>query len=297
VNRARTEAPGLAVAAAIALVPACIWMLHGALAHGSAVFFFERVSSYRRALGDAEPKLISLFAYPRALFRAEPELVFAALFAHATHSDRARVAHFAKPAALPAAIFLFLVAGRLLGGGPTHHDERPLLPIFWFLAMFVAWGIFDSPRLAPALKASRSSTAGLVLGIATIGLLLRFMRTPEAFARRTAELAIGDEAKRRLGPGDRLLVETGDYGFFAVIAAFGAPERAEPFDRHDPRDPPAADAFASPAALRSRLAAGGATWFVAPRGDRMTVANEVGAAAAQNDAYVLFRTETATGHR
>jgi hypothetical protein len=291
-SRAGTDVPWLASAAALALVPAGAWMLHGALAHGSPFFFFERVSSYRRALGESEPNLEALFAYPIALFR-EPELLFgvALLRTMVSRTDRSRLPYFARIAALPAAIFLFLVAGRLVGGAPTHHDERPLLPIFWFLAMFVAWCLFASPRLTPLFNVQR--TAALVLSVMVFGLLLRFIRTPQAFAARAAELAIGDEAKRRLGADDRMLVETGDYGFFAVIAAFGAPERAEPFDRHDPRDSPAADAFASPAALRSRLAERGAAWFVSPRGERLTVVNEVATPAAQNDAYVLFRTRSA----
>jgi hypothetical protein len=211
---------------------------------------------------------------------------------------------FTRPAVLLGAIFLFLVAGRILGGAPTHHDARPLLPIIWALAMVIACWLFDDPRAAPATDTNGSDPRGprrgalvVVMGAAACGSLIRFERSPEPYAARAAELAIGEEAKRRLGDGDRLLVETGDYGFFAIIAAFGAPERAEPFDRHDPRDPPAVDAFASPAALRSRLAARGATWFIVPRGDRTIVANEGGAVAEQNDAYVLFRTAAAAEHR
>jgi hypothetical protein len=73
-----------------------------------------------------------------------------------------------------------------------------------------------------------------------------------------------------------------------VIAAFGAPERAEPFDRHDPREARALDAFATPEALRSRLAASGAAWLVAPR-DREAVAIQCGTIAARNDEFELLR--------
>jgi hypothetical protein len=301
----RNDTPPLVFATGLALVPAGIWMLHGAFAHGSPVFFFDRVSSYRKALGASEPRALSLFAYPLAILRAEPELLFGAGILHAMVSqiDRARLARFAGPAALPAAILLFLVAGRFVGGAPTHHEERPLLPIFWSVAVFGAWCLFDSPlraRLFGTGRLDRSVVqriAAIVLVSAGWGLIFRMTRKPEAFATRTAELAIGDEAKRRLGAGDRLLVETGDYGYFAVIAAFGAPERAEPFDRHDPRDAPASDAFDSPAALRSRLTAREATWFVAPEGKRAIAETGVGTMAAQNEALVLFRTETASEHQ
>lgn len=287
---AHAEKRKMAAAAALSVAPALVWMIHGALSHGSPVFFFHRVAGYRHALGETEPLLSSLFAYPRALFR-EPELVFAAAFAHAVlrRYDRARLSHFAKPAALPVAIFLFLVAGRLVGGAPTHHDERPLLPIFWFLAIFVAWFVFDSSRLAPLFNVRR--TAALVASFAGLGVLLRVLHAPEAFASRTAELRIGEEARHRVGPTERVLVETGDYGYFAVIAAFGAPERAEPFDRHDPRDEPAADPFVSAGALRWKLADRSATWFVAPR-DKAAAAGAAGSPAAESDRLVLFRIDS-----
>jgi hypothetical protein len=294
-NPARAVTPLLAAAAVLALTPACIWMLHGVLAHGSAFFFFQRVSSYRRALGEAEPRIFSLFAYPRALLYGEPELLVAGFFLHTVvfRYDRAQRARFARPSTLPAAILLFLVAGRFVGGAPTHHDERPLLPIFWSLAIFVAWCLFDSPRVAPLLGASRSDrlrhTAAFIAALAGIGLMFRMMRKPESFAHRTTELAIGDSAKQRLTSSDRLLVETGDYGYFAVIAAFGAPERAEPFDPRDPRDAPAPDVFASPSDLSARLAASRASWFVTPHGAHEATASRVGTMAAKNETFVLFR--------
>lgn len=285
-RRARTATPMLVGTAACALVPVCLWMLHGAVAHGSPVFFFHRVASYREALGETESLLASLIGYPAAFVCAEPELVVAAIGMLVLSRRRPgiRVGRFTRPAVPLVAVLLFLVAGRIVGGAPTHHDARPLLPIMWALVMFVASWLLDG---GPSL---RRDVLAVATGAAVCGLVVRLERTPEPFANRTGELALGEEAKRRLGPSDRLLVETGDYGYFAVIAAFGAPERAEPFDRHDPRDVPAPDAFASPAALRARLAERGARWFVAPQSKRAIVEDSVGVVAAHNETLALFQT-------
>jgi hypothetical protein len=264
-------------------------MIHGSLAHGSVVFFFHRVAGYRQALGRTESPLTSLIGYPASFIRAEPELatVAVALLALAWRGEGVRIERFARLAASLGAVFAFLVVGRVLGGAPTHHDERPLLPIFWGLAVVVSACVFDMRgRLLPAM-----------VGALACGLLLRFLLsgTPgaggrEQFSDRSAELVIGEQAKRRIGPSNRMLVETGDYGYFAVIAAFGAPERAEPFERHDPRDAPGPDAFVSADALRSKLAASNASWFVAPQ-DKVA-AGAAGTPVAWSDRLALFHVES-----
>jgi hypothetical protein len=294
VRERHTETGARAAAAAgLAILPAMAWMDHGMLAHGSALFFLHRVAQYRQALGEAEPVLASLIAYPMALVRGEPELValatvavFAAGAREAAAQVRAstepRLARLAKPAMMLAAVFVFLVTGRLMGGAPTHHDERPLLPVYWALAIVVAERLIGSWR-------PRRDVAIVVAAFAC-GLAVRFTRSPEPFSDRSAEIAIGSEARRFGKANERLLVETDDYGYFAVIAAFGAPELADTTREHDPRKVAGQSAFASETTLASTLAARGARWLVTPHGDRATLANRVGTSAAQNEKFVLFRT-------
>src|SRR5262249_43936486 len=129
-----------AVGAGCALVPPALWMLHGAIAHGSPLFFLHRVAAYRTALGGRESVLGSLTAYPAALIRTEPEIVLGA--AAAMVLRRGRLRRFVRPATVLVAVLAFLTVGRLVGGAPTHHDERPLLVVFWGLAVVVGATVF-----------------------------------------------------------------------------------------------------------------------------------------------------------
>ena len=208
--------------------------------------------------------LASLIAYPVALVRAEPELTLtsAALIVGALFVDRARLRRLVRPLLVLGGLFGFLVLGRLLGGAPTHHDERTLLPIWTGLSLLAAeTGVRASDA---RLRGATVAVAGalIVLGVAVA---VRVVGPSESFAPRVAERAIGDRARASVGAAERLLVDTPDFGYFAVIAAFGAPERAEPFDGHDPREARRGDAFASPNALGARLAEAHAGWFVATR--------------------------------
>lgn len=302
----RSGAALLWPSAVFAIAPAAAWMIHGASAHGSAVFFLHRVAAYRAALGPPESFGAALAAYPLALLGAEPELVVVAVALVGARRDRRFLASpFARPASILAAVFAFLVAGRLAGGAPTHHDERPLLSVFWGLSIVVAGLLFDGERLfrggsemvAPLSEQApwnaRRRWLVLLSSLAALSALARLVVSHEPLFDRRRELAIGTEARRALGERDRLLVDTADFGYFAVIAALGAPERADAFDRRDPRDAPAPDAFSSTEGLKSRLTAAGATWFIAERQNE-GVASRVGTPAARNDAFVLFRVTNGT---
>jgi hypothetical protein len=293
------------VGAVAALMPGALWMLHGVSAHGSALFFLKRVSAYRQALGGSESTLASLAAYPVALVRSEPGLVIAAVLVLAVAARRARttLSQLSRPLAMLASLFLFLVAGRLLGGAPTHHDERPLLSILWGLAIVIPGVLFErsvtsgeSAVTGDATPVAKRTEVALFLAILLVGSVARLAAPSEPYAARNAEIAIGDEAKRRVDSDARLLVDTGDYGYFAAIAAFGAPERAEPFDRRDPREDSRPDAFSSSTALATRLAADGASWFVARR-ENLRIASELATAEARNERFVLFRVNAARSRR
>ena len=277
----------LSGAAALALAAPLAWVLHGAVDHRDALFFVHRVTAYRHALGVSEPWTASLLAYPAAL-ALEPEVLLAFLVVLWTaRRERARLAPLARPFLVLGAVLAFLVAGRLLDGAPTHHDSRTLLPIWTALALVAAEGttraFADRARLAPG--------ALLVLALlAALCIALRVARDPESLSARRDERAIGDQARAAVPPGARLMVDTPDYGYFAVLAAFGAPERAEPFDRHDPRERRAEDAFASTAALKQRLSRSRASWLVVAN-EHLAQASELGRVVARVPGFALAHVE------
>jgi hypothetical protein len=249
-------------AALIAGAGPVAWLIHGMRAHGEALFFVHRVAAYRNALGITESWGASVAAYPVLLVLAEPELTLGALalLVLAFFTERTFVSSLIRPALVLASLLSFLVVGRLIDGAPTHHAERTLLPVWSALAIA---GIEAAARL---VASRRSAAIVLVPAFAVaVGAALRVMRPSETFPERAAERAIGVAARGALSRDARLLVDTADYGYFAVIAAFGAPEHADAFDRHDPREPTAPDAFSTRETLAAKIAASQATALVARR--------------------------------
>lgn len=250
------------LAALIASAGPVAWLIHGMRAHDDAMFFVHRVAAYRNALGITESVGTSLAAYPAMLVVIEPELTLGALalLGVAFLTERTFVSSLRRPALVLASLLAFLVVGRLMDGAPTHHGERTLLPLWTGLAIAGA-------EVAARLAASRRSMAMVLVPAFAIaaGGALRFARPPEAFPERTAERAIGAAARVALPPDARLLVDTADYGYFAVIAAFGAPERADAFDHHDPREPAARESFSTGEALAAKIVSTGATALVVRR--------------------------------
>jgi hypothetical protein len=108
----------------------------------------------------------------------------------------------------------------------------------------------------------------------------------EPFVDRTGEVAIGRRA-RALGWRGKLVIDTPDYGYFAVMAAASGPERAEPLDDHDPRHDRSPDPFASPDELGRVLRARGATSLVTSV-ERAEVARHIGVERARTERFVLI---------
>jgi hypothetical protein len=277
-------------AALIAWVTPLVWLSHGLLAHGDALFFVHRVAAYRQALGVTETFLASLAAYPVTLVTAEPELTLgaAAVLIIARRKDRSFLATFRRPAVLLVSLLAFLVVGRLFDGAPTHHAERTLLPLWTGLAILAAEAavrLRESPRSVLAVAVPALALA--------FGVAVRIARPNETFPTRAAERAIGAAARATLPIGARLLVDTADYGYFAVIAAFGAPERAEPFDRHDPRDAKGPHALSPREALDRRIAEYDATALIVPR-EHWQAALAVGRLIATRGDFALVEVDRAS---
>jgi hypothetical protein len=310
------RAPGLLlIAALIALAAPLCWMAHGALSRGGPLFFAHRVAAYRRALGGHESAVDALLRYPAAFLRTEPELVLASTVAIwiALRRDKRALARFARPALVLGSVLVFLVVGRLLDGAPTHHAERTLLPLWTGLALVAAElgagamrataGATPPGDPPPHPDAATTVPSGaeravarapaappivlvVTLLLATASAAVRVARPEEVALGRASERAIGEAARHAVPAQDRLLIDSADYGYFAVLAAFGAPERAQPVDPRDPREPPRPDPFVSPGALRSELASRGAKWIIV-RDQHVAVATALGHALAGSPGFTL----------
>jgi hypothetical protein len=264
----RERSPGLAAATLIALAAPLAWMVHGALSHGDAVFFLTRVAAYRRAVGGADTSLLAgLVGYPLAIVRCEPELIALAAIglagARRIHGENV-FTRYRRLLAVLSALLAFLVVGGVFDGAPTHHAERAVLAI-WFGAAIVA-----SDTLARAAEAlgprerKRLALGGAAGLLVCTGLIRPWFARRDSFIDRRSELEIGQIARGALGASDRLGIYTPDFGYFAVIAGFSAPERSFAVDEHDPRRP-AREAPFSPDRLTARLNAERSSWLIIPR--------------------------------
>lgn len=251
--------------ALIAAAGPVAWLLHGAFRHGSALFFVKRVSEYRRAVGaGSSDAWQALLGFPSMLARCEPELFAFALVALAAAlalGARAVLARHARVLVALAAVLAFLVVGDLRDGAPTHHGERALLALWLGLAALGGDALAEAWRRArgPA-RAALVALPGLMIA-PMAGVVRPWYGQRDAFIDRSAELAMGRVAARAAAPSGRLLIDSEDFGFYAVMAGFAAPSRSEPVDDRDPRRP-RVDAPSNPAALRARLEESRADWLV-----------------------------------
>lgn len=263
----------LAAAAALSITGALGWLAHGILSHGDALFFVQRVSEYRRAIGAGGGSTVAaLLRYPAMLLRTEPELAAFALTSLGASVVLGRIAALRselRALAAFATLLAFLVVGDLRDGAATHHGERALLALWLWLALLGAHAFaaaWTAARVRPALIA----LTGLSLA-PTAGLVRPWYAARDSFIDRSHEVAIGAAARRVAGERGRLLIDTADFGFYAVMSGFGAPERAEPVDDRDPRKPREPSPWLSPESLRALLARRDAAVVVAPRSYMVTL--------------------------
>ncbi len=229
------ERRAAAACAVVAVAGPVAWMAWNAHAHGSALHFVARVSTFRQAMGAADVPLgEKLLAYPRALVAETPEVAVLGAFGlvalaglgpaslRATFRTRWRGA-----AGAALAIVAFLVWGDVHDGAPTHHPARALASVWWVL---VGMGVDAVVTLGSALSASRRAvvaTAAALTGLAWCASLpARWADAPgESDAeRREVPIARGRELRSR-GVG-HVEVTPCAFEHFALLAAWGAPERA-----------------------------------------------------------------------
>jgi hypothetical protein len=122
-----------------------------------------------------------------------------------------------------------LIVGDYGDGAATHHPERALLgPLLLLLIVAVAAleaDVTRRPRPWAVLG------CGLFLGGVALHPLLRAAGAVD----RRAEVALGRALRAPLEPRGLALVESPDFGYFAVAAGLGVPSRIEPIVSPDPR--------------------------------------------------------------
>ncbi len=216
-------------AATVAAMGPVLWIAWNAHTHGDPMHFVARVAAFRQASGAAAAPLAEkLLGFPGALVRGASGVAGLGAFGLAVLAMREVRARWLMPVVTAASIVVFLVIGDVRDGAPTHHPERALLPVWWILAMF---GVDAAEAIAR--RAARRVPAGLVLGASaalTAAFVAQSARYWTSFPGRGAEDRAAQVARghalRARDPA-RIEVAPCTYEHFALLAAFGAPERAE----------------------------------------------------------------------
>ena len=216
--------------AVVAAAGPLAWMAWNSLAHGSAFHFLARVSTFRHAIGAADvPLRDKLLGYPRALVVETPEVALLGAIGLLSLAEPRQRALWRWPLATAAAILLFLVAGDVGDGAPTHHPVRALAATWWVL---VGAGVSALGALGRSIAASgaRRLAATCIVGSLAIGSALRLAAQwreypgQSASERRDVQIARGLDMKRR-GVHAASLVPCA-FEHFALLAAWAEPEGA-----------------------------------------------------------------------
>lgn len=282
-----------AVCALIAAAGPIGWMLHGVLAHGDALFFVKRVVAYRRALGGASASvLVRLTAFPLRVLRCEPEIAALALITLGTAAAlhlREDLRRYRRAGLLLLALLVFLVVGDLRDGAPTHHAERAVLSI-WLAGAVLTGDLGTEAWAVLGRRFRRLFALALVVGVALGGGVVRpWFAKRDSFVDREPEIEVGEKTRHLVPPdGGRVLIDTPDFGFYAITAGLGRPWQAVPLDDHDPRHPRPPDAFASVATLKARARALHARYLIATA-EHVLTAQAAGEILAGSSRYLLVK--------
>ena len=239
--RSRREVASAVLASAGPL----LWMAWNAHAHGSAFHFLARVSAFRHAIGAAELSLEDkLLGYPRSVLVETPEAAALGLVGVVgLYLDVALRRRWAWAMTAVVAMLVFLIAGDLHDGAPTHHAARALAPAWWVLVglgVDATIAIAARPASMRALQRSMACVAVALVTCWVATLPSRWRNAPGQTEpeRRDAQIARGlDMRARGVARAD---VTPCSFEHFALIAAWGRPEGAR-IAEGLPREPPTAN--------------------------------------------------------
>jgi hypothetical protein len=226
-RQGETRAQDIACAVVAAMGPIA-WMAWNAHAHGDALHFIARVTGFRHAIGAADvPFSEKLLGYPRSLLLDTPEAAALGLAGVLGLRDPLLRARWAWTGATAAATLVFLIAGDLGDGAPTHHPARALCALWWIAAaMGVDAVVAAIARTRRPWRAAVVGLAGAFVGAWAVTLSWRLRDAPgkSDAERRDAQIERGLSMRAR----DVAAAEITPCSFehFALVAAWGAPERA-----------------------------------------------------------------------
>lgn len=221
----RVRAAGIG---ALPLAGPLAWMLWNRYSHGEYTHFVTRVTKYRAAF-ESQPLSFRVLQYPRALAEVAPECAILAVITLASFVllPKERQRSLRGPFLAGLFMLLFLIAGNMKDGAPTHHAVRALLPLACILGPSVAEACVGiAERIAGTSLARKTWIVGLVAGgilvyVALLPARLRDFPGKGEAEGRAALLAQG----RALQSVARVEVEPCAYEHFALIAGYEHPER------------------------------------------------------------------------
>lgn len=276
----RASLIALGGATLVAVAAPASWIVWNQHAHGDPLAFVARVASYKRALGAGTTGLLDTARGTAAsMVAAEPELWIAvlALLVAARTSRGGAIAvppTWRRPLLVSVVAIACLVIAGVRDGAPTHHPERALL------APLLLAAILAGSAAASAVQRIRTLQSGIAFGAAAIAIVVggwfarNWWRPVGALGDREDHARAGAEVAAATRPGQKVLVEVVDYGYFAILAGSGRPEDFIPDRSLDPRTTLARSSFESVALLDARLDEVGARAVVGRRaalGDRCPI--------------------------
>ncbi len=270
---------------ALALSGIASWLLWNRIAHGDALHFHTRVSSFWFASGHAHGEAISqlLRGYPWTALAGVPVLSTLVLGALWLVQDRRALVPWRRPMGGALFVVLALTIMEATGGAPTHHPERTLM-LVWMVEWAFATDLIERTGVIERLRLGSLAAAAIV--VALLGRQL-VEQAGQGQADRRAEERVGAWLGAHAAR-DTILIDPVDYGYFAIIAAAGAPARVALSHSIDPRDGSTPSPFAHEQALRERIAQTGARWLVV-REDRGQAARLVGSVQASESGWEIAR--------
>jgi hypothetical protein len=234
--------------ALVAIAGPAAWIVWNVHAHGDPFHFVARVTAFRRAAGPsggaAEPIWSKVLAYPRALAAETPEVAALGLLGGlAMGASRALRRTWGTAAIGAMTVLAFLILGDVRDGAPTHHPERALSIVWWVL---VGAGIDAGAHTMAAARRLAEAGAPLVVASAAAAGILWAVSLPSRWRafpgtspwdQRESQIARGlDLRKRSVAAAD---ITPCAFEHFAVLAAWGSPERARVHPAtHEPPFPP-----------------------------------------------------------